>query len=194
MLPVLASGDKVPFTWLAELLPFLNEKSPLLGDADGKVGNWQTETLLLFGHSCLAALIILAMAWVARMAMMRTPAGREGLVPDGSLTPRNVFELFTEALLEMCRGVLGKDAERYFPLIAGLFLYIFVSNILGIFPGFVPPTEDINTNIPMALCIFVIYNTVIISIIACNAVTSFINDSSSKTITSTVHILTIICT
>ncbi len=143
MLPVLAAGDQLPFTWLAELLPFLKD------------GSFHT---LLFAHSCLAAVIILTLAWVARMAMMRTPAGREGLVPDGSLTTRNCFELFTEAMLEMCRGVLGKEAERYFPLIAGLFLYIFVSNILGIFPGFVPPTEDINTNIPMALCIFVIYN------------------------------------
>jgi F-type H+-transporting ATPase subunit a len=143
MFPVLASGGKVPFTWLSELLPFLKD--------DG--GHY-----LLFAHSCLAAVIVLSLAWVARVAMMRRPSGREGLVPDGSLTVRNVFELFTEAILEMCRGVLGKDAERYFPLIAGMFLYIFVSNILGIFPGFLPPTEDINTNIPMAVLVFLIYN------------------------------------
>jgi len=140
---VLASGDT--FTWLSKLhLP--------LGP-DGEPGFYGP-----VAHSCLAALIILLFAWVARMAMMRVPAGREGLVPDGSLTTRNAFELLTEGILEMCRGVLGEDTERYFPLIAGTFMYIFVSNLLGIFPGFLPPTESISTNIPMALVIFLVYN------------------------------------
>jgi F-type H+-transporting ATPase subunit a len=131
------------FTWISTL-PFLQGE--------------EMARYLPFAHSCLAALIILTLAWLARMALMRVPAGRDGLVPDGTLTVRNSFELFTEAILDMCRGVLGKDAERYFPLIAGLFLYIFVSNILGIFPGFLPPTDQLNTNIPMALVIFLVYN------------------------------------
>jgi len=138
---VFAAGDT--FTWLSALPLFQGE-----GMA----------RYLPFAHSCLAAFIVLSLAWIARMALMRVPSGRDGLVPDGTLTPRNGFELFTEAILDMCRGVLGKEAERYFPLIAGLFLYIFVSNILGIFPGFLPPTDQLNTNIPMALVIFLVYN------------------------------------
>ena len=77
MLPVLAAGDQLPFTWLAELLPFLKD------------GSFHT---LLFAHSCLAAVIILTLAWVARMAMIdiMNPTTRgQGLpkelfwVPDG---------------------------------------------------------------------------------------------------------------
>jgi len=142
MTPVLfAAADA--FTWMSTL-PFLQ------GEGMARY--------IPFAHSCLAALIILTLAWLARVALMRVPSGRDGLVPDGTLTVRNGFELFTEAILDMCRGMLGKDAERYFPLIAALFLYIFVSNILGIFPGFLPPTDQLNTNIPMALVVFLVYN------------------------------------
>ena len=129
------------FTWFS-MLPFLQENPELSP----------------FIHSLLAAVICLVLAVLARMAMNKAPKGRKGLVPEANLKPRNLFELYTEAILNLCRGVLGKDAETYFPLIAGLFLYIFVSNILGIFPGFLPPTDQLNTNIPMALTVFVVYN------------------------------------
>jgi len=144
MMPVvLASADA--FTWLS-LLPFLHTE--------------EGAQYLPLAHSILAVLIVLMLAWFARMAMLRAPAGPAGLVPDDKLSPRNIFELYTEAILGLCRGVLGKDAEIFFPLIAGLFLYIFVSNCLGLFPGFLPPTDQLNTNVPMALVIFAVYNVV----------------------------------
>ena len=130
------------FTWLS-MLPFLQ------GD---------NSELIPFAHSLLAAAICLVLALLARLALKRSPKGRDGLVPEANLKPRSLFELYTEAILNLCRGVLGKDAEFYFPLIAGLFLYIFVNNMLGVFPGFLPPTDQLNTNIPMALTIFLVYN------------------------------------
>jgi len=143
MMPVvLASADT--FTWLS-LLPFFHGEGA---------------QYLPLAHSTLAVLIVLVLAWLARMAMLRAPAGPAGLVPDDKLTPRNMFELYTEAILGLCRGVLGKDAEIFFPLIAALFLYIFVSNSLGLFPGFLPPTDQLNTNVPMALVVFAVYNLV----------------------------------
>ena len=142
MMPVLTASEGA-FTWLS-LLPFLQ------GEEGAK--------LLPLAHSTLTVVIVLLLAWLARMAMMRAPKGRDGLIPEANLKPRNFFELYTEAILNMCRGILGHDAERYFPLIAGLFLYIFVNNMLGIFPGFLPPTDQLNTNLPMALAVFIIYN------------------------------------
>lgn len=142
-MPVVIASEGA-FQWLA-LLPFLQ------GD---------NAEYLPFAHSMLAVLIILTLAWLARMGLMRGPKDRESLIPAADLKPKNFFEMYTEAILNMCRGVLGKDAEAYFPLIAGIFLYIFVSNMLGIFPGLLPPTDQLNTNIPMAIVIFVTYNVV----------------------------------
>lgn len=112
-----------------------------------------------FAHSILVTLIILLVALLARTALSRVPDGRDGLVPDADLKPRNLMELYTESMLNMVRGVLDKeDADRFFPLIAGIFLYIFVSNMLGVLPGFAPPTDHVNTNLGMALTVFLVYN------------------------------------
>lgn len=56
------------------------------------------------------------------------------LVPSGI---QNIFEVVTEAFLGLMEGVFGsrKKAEMYFPLIATIFLFIVISNWLGILPG-----------------------------------------------------------
>jgi F-type H+-transporting ATPase subunit a len=131
------------FTWIGALLPHGDDHA-----------DWTR-----LAHSFLACGLILLVALIARIALMRAPAGREGLVPAANLAPRNLFELYTEAILNMVRGVLGKDdGDRFFPLIAGVFAYIFVSNVMGVIPGFAPPTDSLNTNLPMALTIFLVYN------------------------------------
>jgi F-type H+-transporting ATPase subunit a len=142
-MPVVIASEGA-FQWLG-LLPILQ------GD---------NAEYLPFAHSMLAVVIILAFAWLARMGLMSGTKDRESLIPDADLKPKNFFEMYTEALLNMCRGVLGKDAEAFFPLIAGIFLYIFVCNMLGVFPGLLPPTDQLNTNIPIAIVIFITYNVV----------------------------------
>jgi F-type H+-transporting ATPase subunit a len=142
MMPA-ALASEGAFTWLS-LIPFL--------------GTEEGHKYLPFAHSMLAVSVCLLAAWFARSAMLRAPKGREGLIPEANLKPRNFFELYVEAILNMCRGVLGQDAERFFPLIAGIFLYVFVSNLMGVLPGFVPPTDQLNTNLPISITVFLVYN------------------------------------
>jgi F-type H+-transporting ATPase subunit a len=35
-----------------------------------------------------------------------------------------------------------------------VFIFIFVSNLIGVIPGFLPPTSNVNTNIAVALVVF----------------------------------------
>ena len=110
-------------------------------------------------HSFLVMIVILVLALLARMALNRVPEGRDGLVPDANLKPRNLLELYTESMWNMVSGLLSEqDARRFFPLIAGIFIYIFVSNLLGVLPGFSPPTDHVNTNLGMATLVFLAYN------------------------------------
>ena len=50
---------------------------------------------------------------------------------------QGVVEMGAEALLNLMDSTLGsmEAAEKYFPLIATIFLFIWLSNLLGIFPG-----------------------------------------------------------
>ena len=56
------------------------------------------------------------------------------LIPTGI---QNVFEYVIEGFLGLMESVLGsrKNAEKYLPLVGTLFLFIVISNWLGIFPG-----------------------------------------------------------
>jgi F-type H+-transporting ATPase subunit a len=58
---------------------------------------------------------------------------RRELIPSGM---QNFAEWAVEALLGIVQGVSGKEkGKKFFPLVATLFLFIFLSNLLDIFPG-----------------------------------------------------------
>lgn len=50
---------------------------------------------------------------------------------------QNIFEFFIESFLGLMDGVFGsrEKAEKYFPVVATIFLFVLLSNWLGIFPG-----------------------------------------------------------
>jgi F-type H+-transporting ATPase subunit a len=79
-------------------------------------------------------------------------------VPDEKLTLRNFLELTLQFLIWLAESALGHEGKRFLPLIGSLFLYIFISNLMGLIPGFLPPTDNINTNLACALLVFCFYN------------------------------------
>lgn len=82
-----------------------------------------------------------------------------------SLVPRgwqNVLEIIVCALLEQIEATLGPKGKKFVPLIITLFLFLLVSNELGLVPTFVSPTKDISTTLGLAL--FVVFLVHIIAI------------------------------
>ncbi len=108
----------------------------------------------LLGSSSVA-IILLSFAGIARL---RLASVGNVLVPDRKLSFLNAFEMVAEGLLSMCERVLGKDGKRYFPLVGTIFLYILFSNLLGLIPGFTPPTDNMNKTLACGLFVFFYYN------------------------------------
>ncbi len=96
------------------------------------------------GYAVLAALILLGLGWLA--------GRRISLVPTGA---QNVFELVVSGLEEFMVDVTGEEGRAFFPFIASVFLFILLCNLLGLIPGFLSPTSNINTTLALALCTFV---------------------------------------
>lgn len=75
-----------------------------------------------------------------------------------SLVPgkmQNFFEIVISGIEEFMVDVTGEEGRWLFPLAATVFIYIFASNLMGIFPGLFPPTANINTTLSCALVVFV---------------------------------------
>ena len=68
---------------------------------------------------------------------------------------QNFLELAVSGLEEFMVSVSGEEGRWFFPLIGTIFLYIFVSNIMGLIPGFFPATANLNTTLSCALVVFI---------------------------------------
>lgn len=73
---------------------------------------------------------------------------------------QNFLEMLVGGLEDFVVGITGPEGRAFFPFLATLFIYILVSNILGLVPGFFSPTANINTTASMAICTFVVTHAI----------------------------------
>lgn len=73
---------------------------------------------------------------------------------------QNLLELIVQGLENFMVEITGPEGRAFFPFIGTIFLYIFVSNLIGLVPGFFSPTANLNTTLSMALCTFVLTHAI----------------------------------
>ena len=95
----------------------------------------------------IVMLILLGFAIAANRKMRH---GSE--VPGGF---QNIVELIVEMLDKMVQSSMGRNAGKFMNYIGSIFLFIFVSNISGLF-GLRAPTADYGVTLPLGLMTFAI--------------------------------------
>ncbi len=73
-------------------------------------------------------------------------------VPGGG---QNVMETLFEGVANFMKETIGPEGKAFFPLVFTLAIYLFLNNVMGILPGFMAPTSNVNTNIGCALTVFI---------------------------------------
>lgn len=68
---------------------------------------------------------------------------------------QNFFEIVISGMEEFMVDITGEEGRWFFPIIATIFIYIVVCNLLGLVPGFYPPTASLNTTVSCAIPVFV---------------------------------------
>jgi len=119
-------------------------------------------------NSTMMLFVVVALVATAGIVFRR----RAQLIPQGF---QNVVELFYDAVLGVVTQIVGdaRRAERIFPLIFSLIVFIGLSNILGLLPGlssitinganlFRTATSDFNTTFAIALVMVVFLQVVTI--------------------------------
>ncbi|MCS6998644.1 MAG: F0F1 ATP synthase subunit A [Aquificaceae bacterium] len=92
---------------------------------------------------------------------MAISLGAVALAGKPSIKPTK-FQALWEGYVHFVRGMvlenIGQEGMRYVPLIASIGLFVFFSNLLGMVPGLEAPTANVNTNLAIALVVFLFYN------------------------------------
>ena len=115
----------------------------------GAIGGHGLDWIIL-SHLALTVIIVMIIA--------KSAISKIQLVPTGT---QNVMETYLQGVVSMGSDSMGeKNAKIYMPLIATLGLLIFVSNMMGIIPGFESITGNINFTLSLAIIVFVYYNYV----------------------------------
>jgi F-type H+-transporting ATPase subunit a len=103
----------------------------------------------------LVAAMLIAFALAVHRKLASTAAA---VIPEDGVTSRNIAEAFVEAMVGLAEGVIGHGADRYVPLLASFFAFILVCNLVGLVPGFSPPTSDFNITFGLGIVSFLAYN------------------------------------
>lgn len=68
---------------------------------------------------------------------------------------QNFFEIIIAGIEDFMVDVTGEEGRWLLPLVATIFIYIFACNLIGLVPGFFPPTASLNTTVSCALTVVV---------------------------------------
>ncbi len=74
------------------------------------------------------------------------------MIPSGL---QNFLESVISGIEDFMITVTGEEGRWLFPLAATVFIYIFVCNLVGLIPGFFPPTASLNTTASCALVVVI---------------------------------------
>jgi F-type H+-transporting ATPase subunit a len=150
-------------TWF-DFLPGYGALREGLHDSLVRTWTWQVfqTTNFQIVHVLCALVVLVFLTFGAfRYAGAVSGSGDAGLVPPPKLGMRNLFEVLADTVLGLMAGVMGeKAAKRYLPLVGTLFMFILFSNLLGLIPGFLPPTDTLKTNLALSISVFLISHAV----------------------------------
>jgi F-type H+-transporting ATPase subunit a len=130
-----------PITWIS-LIPGINTLPP--------------HTV----HATLVMLLLVVFAFIANRQLASARAAGNALIPDDRLSARTLAELLVGGVQNLATGVLGPRGERYVALFGSFFIFILVGNLMGLLPGFAPPTSDFNITFGLGVASFLAYNAI----------------------------------
>lgn len=132
---------------------------PLIAESIFHIGNFPVTNAYI--NSCIAVVLFIVSGFILR--------NKTALIPKG-------FQNFAESVLEFMLGYIDqvtkdrKKSLKFFPIVGGLFLFILISNWMGLIPGtgsigrwltihgelelvplFRPANSDLNMTVAMAI-------------------------------------------
>ncbi len=100
-------------------------------------------------YTWLVMIILIVVAFLASRSITMVPGGIQ-----------NFMETVVSGVENLIVETMGEEGKAYFPLIATFALFILVCNLIALVPGLYPPTASLNTNVALALTVFVMTHVI----------------------------------
>ncbi|MCK5422624.1 MAG: F0F1 ATP synthase subunit A [Deltaproteobacteria bacterium] len=146
------ASEEGGFTWLS-LLPFWEYISSLEHHT-GKICDFGNINVSAIGHSLLVSIILIGIA----VYVKRTSPPK--IVPSDKVTMGNILEAVVEFVCSLIDDNMGREGRKFIYIIGAVFIFVLLGNLIGLIPGFLPPTENININAGCAIIVFFSYQVI----------------------------------
>jgi len=130
-----SGGLPHPQTWLNWIQALEIGGEPLL----------HSSAALAFAWSVVAALFLACLAFAGTRHLSLRPRGLQTLL-----------EMLVGGLRDLVVGIMGPRGADFVPFIGSLFMYIACMNLMGLVPGFMAPTSNLNVTAGLAVCVFLV--------------------------------------
>lgn len=113
------------------------------------------------GHGLLEQLCTpyMTYTWLVMAFLIVVPKltmGKLEMVPGSG---QNFWEVTVGGLMDFFTENLGEDgAKMLFPMMATFFFYIILANMIGLIPGFMSPTSNLNITLGMTLIVWITHH------------------------------------
>ncbi len=111
---------------------------------------------LSVGHIFFGVLVFfigISMALAARRKL------KGDILPPKTWGAAAFFDLLMEGIMGLMLAMMPREkALRFLPLVTAFAVFILFSNLLGLIPGLVPPTQSFNTTLALGSVAFLYYN------------------------------------
>ena len=114
---------------------------------------WLNDVLpgpIIPAHVVMETVVLLAI--IVIFSILRT---RLSVEAPGKI--QQAFELFVEFLKEQLEANIGHDGHKYLNIIGTFAIFIIFANLLGLIPGFISPTSNVNVPAGCAIVVFLYY-------------------------------------
>jgi F-type H+-transporting ATPase subunit a len=107
-------------------------------------------------HVAFGVVVFLTILVLLGFSAARLRSSRKDMLPQSRFNPLAVFEVLADALLGLMEGIMGREkALKFLPLVGSLGTFILFSNLMGLIPGILPPTDNLNTTFALGSVVFV---------------------------------------
>ena len=103
--------------------------------------------------------VVLLVGVVFRRHVLKATATEE-VAPGEQFALATLADSVMAFLYDLTKEQCGVQYKRFLNLLSGIFLFIFVSNLFGLVPGFPPATGSFSLNLAVGLLVFLYYNGV----------------------------------